>query len=1028
MDRNLIPAILLSILILSACNGKRQFDGEARQIPVPATELDQLGVFNASLPADSGFDSTRVPAVSSLAKDGEQFHEASSNVGSASPAALFDPQGELHYAIRRFEAAPLDSIGSLSIQTSGEQPGFVYWAGIANYDTGRWQWLGGTGEAGGDNFDVAGEPGMHSSGAGYIYVAIISNGNAGFAVDRLTLEYLNRYDISGHVLDYGGHPIAGALVTTNLADPRQVFSAEDGSFSLPGIPNGSWSVFATVENYLFDPLVNTVGVSNADVEGLVLRGEIFSTRPKVNDPYEPNDIIRDAHQINQFPVVSSTLSVLNDAADFYSFDASETGWHYLEFRGDDSILFPTVRLQGNLDIFSGLNYDSLSGAAWFSFYIPQPGSYFAEVRCEAGGGEYELHLQQGRGEFLNLTLFDNGAPGDGDDGLQEAMDNTVIELEFAEYTAKLLTPGEFELWHYHIPPLPATVRPVSPRYTFEPASIEHDFSSGQLVADFNFSAVAPADSMEPNDDFSTASPLSLPLAAPLAGFIGGNDLTGNDARDVFSFSAAGDEYVLARVRFPEDQASGPDMAGNLRLFNSSENTVQIHDMSGPWQLELRSRDPLAAGDYYLQLDMGGTMMAYELELFLFEGRTLSSSWLLSGNPLSDGQMHWQTGDGNYTDTENVSSGTATVGVPLMEGEFIKLAYERNGMAIDPPVEWIQLGAEDRTTFPKLTIGSDSLEPNALPSLITEDLELPVEVVASISSLSDEVDCYRLGGLEAGGVAVNLKMTDPDTLWTCMFYGESTPGDYQLVSGQGDEQLYYRSAAKADYILRLSADGGSSTYSLDMDMAGGPVYSISGSLDHGTPGDQYDGGFIVNQTTGRVLPVTGPSYDLGFVPEGSYDIQWYIANHLTVPLGAVTVVVNGADAVQDFTASYQSNDSGEPNNSTIAATPLSIPISTVASLDFDDVNVGAFGDGQDYYKFTAPGTGSFELTAVPWLPSLSQLKLELRSTADGGTVLAQRDELTGVHRLTFELQAGQDYVIHVTSDVDIVYQLAGDYLP
>ena len=76
---------------------------------------------------------------------------------------------------------------------------------------------------------------------------------------------LNKYSISGRVLNPASVPVAGVLVTVSGSETRTATTASDGSYSFPNLDAGtSWSVTAAKPNQALSPEVQIFGDLSAD--------------------------------------------------------------------------------------------------------------------------------------------------------------------------------------------------------------------------------------------------------------------------------------------------------------------------------------------------------------------------------------------------------------------------------------------------------------------------------------------------------------------------------------------------------------------------------------------------------------------------------------------------------------------------------------------------------------------------------------------------------------------------------------------
>lgn len=1019
-------------IILSACSGTADRIANPGSQPGPTALMQPAEgpeIFNAALPDEGEFLARRVPAVSSYSQLGVDYWEKSINVSGAGLLATYTPDGQSEYAIWRFPGTPQDSIGLVDVAITSADPGSHYWIGIADYSSGRWEWLGS--EADGNSFSesLVGSPGQFSSPSGFVYVAVLADADPIFSVQSVTVDYLERYNVSGVVLDMEDNPVAGALVTTNLSDPQQVLSGADGSFTLNAIPNGNWVVMAALAGYEFYPAALDISVADADLGGIEFRCSPKTSGFVESDPYEPNDYEESRYDFGTGPLENATLSILDDPDDFYAFNIPAEGWYYVQYVGDASILFPNMQLHVDIDKNATYSNEVLHGANWVGYYFQRTGKYLVEVNCQGGGGSYSLSVHSGQPRELNVYLGDEGDPGDGDDGLYEELYTTTLTVELDGVTSTMSTNGTGTVFHRHVPPHLATITPLDPQYSFSPASTSHDFSTGPLEFDFNVQGTAPADAMEPNDDKATATSITLPLSAPVEGWIGGYELTEDDSYDYFSFDVPGDQFLMVRVRFPQNTPRDFSSSGYLTLRDQADVSVSM-DEFGVAELQERSRDPLAAGTYFLEVFMEGTLMPYELEIVSYDPLYLSASYLLDGQPLDDVELAAQVEIGGHVEMDSSGAdGLASLDFPFMPGERVLVNHQRHGLNFDPAYEWAQFVDSDIELSPDASLGLDKHEPND-DLLTAETIDWPDEIQATISSNYDREDNYLVPLDNSYPLVITIQSTAPEMQYETRFY--DSPGLNLLYKhiDRGNHSFYFDSDTGGEVIIQVSSKGsGESAYSLAVDKAEFPVYNIGGTLDHGVVTEGYRDFYVVNHTTGYAVDPEGTTYDLGYYPDGNYEIQWQIANRTVVPAGKVPVVVSGAPVVQDFTASFTDQDSLEPNDNSTTAPVITLPFNVTATLDGEDDNKPLGRDSSDYHKFTATTDGLLEVVVTPWENSPALFALEISEGVWSNTVNAgKRNPLNGSLMARWNVTNGETYYIITSGGEDVRYILDAQLLP
>ncbi|MEZ5337059.1 MAG: carboxypeptidase-like regulatory domain-containing protein [bacterium] len=1030
MNRLLICWLLPALLLVSCGGGGERLPlGESVLIPAALQDGSVVPeIFSAALPDEDSFNPQRVPAVSSLSQNGIELHEGSPNVTANGLDAEFAPAGTLEYGLWRFAGTPDDSVGNVSVVLDDISPGASYWVAVADYSTGRWDWIGHVDDGTDFQFPLNGSAGQHSSPAGYIYLAVLADTDIAFSVHELTIEYLQRYDVSGVVLDLQDQPLGQALITTNLLDVQPVQAGPGGTFTLNGIPNGSWTVMVALDGYSFIPAMLSINVANANVEGLEFRGAPQLGGWVGDDQYEPNDNWFNSYAASVAPTDAS-ISVLDDPDDYYRFPVPAEGWYYLQIDADDTILFPSLRLLNDHNRYTNQSSQVLRGSNWVGYYFPRQGNYYVQVSCEGGGGHYDLSLHSGRTARFNAYLGDDGGPGDGDDGLYEELYVSSIEMSFSGFTSWISSFGTGTVRHDYMPPLSCTIRPDVPGYTFDPESVEHDFGTGDLLGlDFNLSATAPVDTMEPNDDKTSATQLSLPLAEPVQGWIGGLELTGEDSYDWFRIEAQGDKSLLVRVRFPDNAPQDFGSAGYLDVYDASDSNVSMDNYYGS-QLELRSDGVLSAGTHYIRVFMEGPLMPYELEVLEYDARFLSANYFLDGEPMQYAMLSWIFPDGSYSGSEQCTDGLVEYDLPFHDGETILVHHERFGMQFNPDYEWVTFDGADVALTPLAMPQVDVDEVNDEDSQAFP-LSLPADITASYSTQTDFNDWYRFNGLVNESLEFMLEPTDKDCEFIISINRIGDNTRLLELSRTGDMQFYFRVDTPGDYSMRVYASpGGETEYRLRVKQASETVYRISGTVDSGVANEQNYGSPVVNHTSGYFIRPNPFTYNLGYYPNGDYELEWQAVNRTVTPAGKFTVTLAGADLVQDFTSVYLGNDALEPNDTGGTAAAISLPADFNATLDYDDNTIGAGADFSDYYSFTAGADGVVEISVTPKAGWVNEFRLSLAEDASFNEVsLGKLNPVNGLQMLRYPVTSGHDYLIRINNSYDLPYRLEATYLP
>lgn len=750
--------VALSCALLAGCGGQ-DIQSPAPQSPLPV-ELAG-GMRLPALPPAGHFLPQKLAAAAEVGQTGSRAVKQAHGVVDGTALMLTAPAGELAYAQYRFDGVPGETLGELTFSGSGLSEGGEIWIAVADYAAMRWRFLPAqTGASGSVN--LAELPGSFVSPGGDFYVIVAVFDNVSYSIDALSLGYAERHTVSGQVLDAQGQPVAGATVSMPLFSTT-VLTDAGGNFTLPGAPDGNWPVMAAKNGWTFFDNPAFATVTGGPVEGISFMGTYTDSNFLPADPGGWNNNIGTASPQTFAGPLSDSLSIIDDAVDFFSFTAGVAGDYHLEFTNPNGdIYFPALEVFDSAGMSIETSYFCLRGMTRVAFTTADPDARLVcKVSLGGGGGEYGLALASGetqrhlRGQlvvsdrdFLESALV-LAAPADG---------------PVTEYIS--VTGGWFE--DAFRPALPTTVTPQATGYNFNPASLEAALADAdQTGLAFTVSGGGAGDSFEPNQN-STEAAANAVLALPYNSVAAGDELAvsgGNDMADYFQITPQIGNGVVVRLRYDGNAAESNQLYMNINDGGSGVRGTSVRTAQG---LEVRLEQVASGASYYLLIGLhsgqfGAHEYPYEITVEEYTPAIVYFEVVRDGRPVPGVRIDMWDETFDWRRTFNTLSSGITRGLPLQGGQILHLELFRYGLGLDRSTltytipEFGGPVVFDLDMFESLDMNEPDSDRPTSP-LRT----LPIFSTGTLEPVVDPADFYRFSVAPSTPLSVTLEFADPAT--------------------------------------------------------------------------------------------------------------------------------------------------------------------------------------------------------------------------------------------------------------------------
>ncbi len=268
-------ALLLLCMTLAACSsaqnpgasGFGRSSGQSPETTVPAG----FGQGLPPVPLDIGSNARGASVVQSIVLTGSQtFQRSSAVLDTGTKATLTAAAGELQWAI--YEFTPLTDQVYSALFTMTPQAGTGSWIGIANYGTLRWDFKGPYPQTPGFAAFASLNTGDYVSPSGHVYLLVASYNSTTTQVTQVQISaddgQAPKYDISGTVVRGDNNQPLGGVTLTMIPGGATVFTDDNGHYTFTDLSAASYKITPSAAGYDFNPGLQTVLLTNADVAGI----------------------------------------------------------------------------------------------------------------------------------------------------------------------------------------------------------------------------------------------------------------------------------------------------------------------------------------------------------------------------------------------------------------------------------------------------------------------------------------------------------------------------------------------------------------------------------------------------------------------------------------------------------------------------------------------------------------------------------------------------------------------------------------
>ncbi|UNM07284.1 MAG: carboxypeptidase regulatory-like domain-containing protein [Planctomycetales bacterium] len=268
MTNRIVLMAMLALIVLAstACGGSRQ--GIGNEAAVGSGK-------QPGLPPIASLDSMRGAAEIQQVELGTQFYIATSgNVANQNESVLFtSTQAEAAWALYSIDKADMEFL-NLFVDF-GTAAGQKLVVGIANYSSGRWEFMGPyTSSPANVSINTLSETGWISP-KGKLYFLLLGQGNQTMIVNNIRLladvPPVPTFPVSGTVLDENELPLDGVTITLSPGG-GSLQTDTNGNYSFLAVPAGNWTITPTLNGWEFDPVSSTFDVVDAAVSGIDFTG------------------------------------------------------------------------------------------------------------------------------------------------------------------------------------------------------------------------------------------------------------------------------------------------------------------------------------------------------------------------------------------------------------------------------------------------------------------------------------------------------------------------------------------------------------------------------------------------------------------------------------------------------------------------------------------------------------------------------------------------------------------------------------
>ncbi len=950
------------LLLLCACGGGTRSGlhsaGPAVQLlPAPAS-APALPASMPALPADEQLNPLRMTAQVEAQQNGNTFNSTSANaVVAGNSVQLPSGANTISWAMYLFGGTPGEAIDSIAYSVSNLDPNEKVYCAISDYAAGHWSFLPVSNQTTASFTLPSGTPSPVQSPLGNTWILLATFGGDNVQLDSVGVTYPNRHSVTGQIIDFLGSGVPGVLVKSSFAGV-QATTAADGSYTLAGVPDGTWPLFCTRDGWAFYSQPALVTVSGADATAADIIGDPHGSRFDNFDAL-PNDNYYGAPYFDlETQGLPESLSTADDPFDYYRFTVSTNGTYLLRFSNPDGdILGPGVQLED--DRYNFVNYSAsiLRGEVAVGFTVNSaPQTFQLMVEASGGGGKYTLSLESGLYSRVGMACIQGGSVyvGANPIGVTRTASGLTTEYLVNTYVSSIPAWIAFDASY---PLGDITIAPQFDDYVVAPPSASMTVVAGTPVSAV-FAVTPPAvnDSFEPNNSSGSAHPITLPYdssSSPLQV----DRLAGGDNYDYFSCTPAAGKGLFVAVTDPQIE---PDQ----QLFSVSvyDNTFNLVGQPTVQSGAVVVVPTAATNGSIMYIGISCYDFRYAVRNYKLQAQAYDVvKFQVAARQGTDllGQARFNIYDTNFNLLCQRFGDTITgLTAPLFVPPGLKLNVDcyRSGSSLDRQTQHYVVPASDSVLyFDTPDLGSDLLEPNNDHSKAVDLQAVPCTLAATLDDSTDTIDYYRVN--KGDSRPFKITQTNPDGYPLTVDILDAAGAYITGRTTRSGEPIYFPNTGTDQFIAVSLYDHSHVSYSLDITNA--DAYTLSGHVQTAALVG-LDGIINLDGSPDIISSYSsqGGSFDFGeLVAPGTYTLTAYAGGYAS-PTATRQVTITNANVVVDWTDfAVAGLDNFEPNNDMANAGTMAL------AADYTST-IGSGSDYEDYYKIALPAGDRVRFTLTP----------------------------------------------------------------